>query len=130
MLQEINLAALNKALTLMFGDEHSGLVTKLYTAFDAAMKEGHELGKQEGQLNMEAACDEAFDAGWEHGEIQAAAKATDDEEGAHAEGYDDGFLDGAALARSNPTLADVYVQDILNDREDEHYEAVAAALAR
>jgi hypothetical protein len=130
MLQEVNLIALDKALTLLFGDEHSALVAKLYTAFDTAMKNGFELGLQQGQENLEAACDAAFDSGYEYGEAEGLLRGAADPNDEVSTAYDDGYLHGVGDARACPALADEVVQDILQIRAEDHFEAIEDVLER
>jgi hypothetical protein len=40
------------------------------------------------------------------------------------ESFDDGYLEGVDDARRRPAFADSHVQDILNDRADEHFESL------
>jgi hypothetical protein len=126
MMQEINLVALDQTLTLLFGNQHRELVTKLYTAFDQTMKAGYELGMQKGQENLEAACDASFDNGWEHGEQEGRGVADVDATAQISTAYDDGYLHGVGDARSQPHLADEIVQDIINVRAEDFYEALDA----
>jgi hypothetical protein len=130
MLQEINLVALDQTLTLLFGNQHRELVTKLYTAFDQTMKQGYELGLMQGQVNLEAACDASFDNGFEYGKTEGALEAEVGIEAALTEAYDDGYLDGVQDARANPALADEVVQDIINVRAEDHFEAIEDVLER
>jgi hypothetical protein len=55
--------------------------------------------------------------------MMAMGDSSDAEE-ARSEAYDDGYLHGVQDARANPALADENVQDIINDRADEHFEAL------
>jgi hypothetical protein len=43
------------------------------------------------------------------------------------ESFDDGYLEGVDDARRRPAFADSHVQDILNDRADEAFEALGDA---
>jgi hypothetical protein len=122
--QTVNGKALNDALNLMFGPELTGVVGKLYFALDASMKAGYELGVQAGQENLEAACDASFDSGFVYGKTEGALEAEVGIEAALTEAYDDGYLDGVQDARANPALADEVVQDILQIRAEDHFEAL------
>jgi hypothetical protein len=93
------------------------ILAKLADTIDQAQQAAYELGVLKGQENLEAACDASFDNGWEAaGLVEAETKGT--------QAWEDGYLDGVQDARANPTLADVMVQDIINDRADEFYEAI------
>jgi hypothetical protein len=122
--QTVNGKALNDAINLMFGPELTGVVGKLYFALDASMKQGYELGLLKGQENLEAACDASFDSGFEYGKTEGALEAEVGIEDALTSAYDDGYLDGVQDARANPALADEVVQDILQIRAEDHFEAI------
>jgi hypothetical protein len=115
--QEVNVDAMFRATALMFGDQAAMILAKLADTIDQAQQAAYELGLQKGQENLEAACDASFDNGWD-----AAGLAEAETMGTQA--WEDGYLDGVQDARANPTLTDVMVQDIINDRADEFYEAI------
>jgi hypothetical protein len=116
--QEVNVDAMHRATALLFGDQAAMILAKLADTIDQAQQAAYELGVLKGQENLEAACDASFDNGWEASGIAAA-------EAHSTQAWEDGYLDGVQDARANPTLADVMVQDIINDRADEFYEAQA-----
>jgi hypothetical protein len=122
--QEVNVEAMYRATTLLFGDQASMILAKLADVIDKAMVDGYELGLQEGRAGLEAACDASFDAGWQFGEAEGALEAAAGDEEEQAEAYDDGYLQGVQDARANPTLADETVQEIISLRAEEHFEAV------
>jgi hypothetical protein len=123
--QTVNGKALNDAINLMFGPELTGVVGKLYFALDASMKQGYELGLLKGQENLEAACDASFDTGYTHGEKDGLLQGEGVSSAAISEAYDDGYLEGVRDARAAPWFADGVVQDIINVRAEEHYEALS-----
>jgi hypothetical protein len=115
--QEVNVDAMFRATALMFGDQAAMILAKLADTIDQAQQAAYELGVLKGQENLEAACDASFDNGFENG---AAEAGTND----ITEAYDDGYMEGVRDARANPGLADTIVQDIINDRADEFFEAL------
>jgi hypothetical protein len=128
--QEVNVEAMYRATELMFGPQASIILAKLADVIDKAMVDGYEQGLLDGQEKFEAACDAAFDAGWQNAEEQSNTEAAVDIMAAHSEGYDDGYLHGVQDARANPTLADAVVQDIINVRAEYHFEAIEDVLER
>jgi hypothetical protein len=101
---------------LLFNVE-SGLLRDMFSIVERAMREGYELGLMQGQENIEVYTAKAFDHGYEKG---AEVSGND-------ERWDDGYLAGVDDARSRPGIADSLVQDILNDRADEFFEALGDA---
>lgn len=116
--QEVNVEAMYRATELMFGEQASLILAKLADVIDKAMVDGYAAGLADGQENLEAACDASFDAGWEAAGIADEAQS--------AEAYDDGYLSGVQDARANPALADEVVQDIINSRAEEFFDAMYA----
>ncbi|MHC2284464.1 hypothetical protein [Bradyrhizobium barranii] len=92
---------------------------------EAALRHGYELGKQDGQMNLEAACDASFDSGWQYGADKASLENAVERDAFFGEAYDTGYLQGVRDARANPALADDVVQDILAVRAEDHYERLA-----
>jgi hypothetical protein len=118
--QEANVEAVYRASELMFGKDASMILAKLADVIDQAMKDGYEQGLMDGLENVEASMDDAFDNGFEKG---ADVSGNTDK-------WDDGYLAGVDDARSRPGVADSLVQDILNDRADEAFEAIEDVLER
>jgi hypothetical protein len=118
--QEVNVDAMYRATTLLFGDQAAMILAKLADTIDRAQQDAYAVGVLDGHDNREAACDAAFDAGWEHGE--AEGRGVSDANASLA--FDEGYLQGVQDARVSPTYADLNVQDIINDRADEHFETL------
>jgi hypothetical protein len=118
--QEVNVDAMFRATALMFGDQAAMILAKLADTIDQAQQAAYELGVLKGQENLEAACDASFDSGWEASGIAST-------EAHSTQAWEDGYLDGVHDARANPTLADEMVQNIINDRADECFEALEDA---
>jgi hypothetical protein len=128
--QEVNVDAMYRATTLLFGDQAALILAKLADTIDRAQQDAFAAGLAEGQENLHVAADAAFDAGYAEGYAWGSAEgvmqAIDEGDAVDSEAlYDDGYLDGVRDARANPALADETVQDIINDRADEHFEALA-----
>jgi hypothetical protein len=113
-----------RATALMFGDQAAMILAKLADTIDQAQQAAYELGLQKGQENLEAACDASFDSGWQFGEAEGTGAGLADVDAQASEAYDEGYLDGVDHARRRPDLADEMVQDIINDRADEFFEAL------
>jgi flagellar biosynthesis/type III secretory pathway protein FliH len=135
--QTMNVEALARATTLLFGAAETEIVAKTYQAFAAAMQNAYETGRIDGvhaeNDRAEGLIDEAFDEGFEQGarftklEMQLDAELAEaDAEQSIDESFDDGYLEGVADARRIPAFADDRVQQIINDRADEAYEALEA----
>jgi flagellar biosynthesis/type III secretory pathway protein FliH len=129
--QEVNVDAMYRATTLLFGDQAALILAKLADTIDRAQQDAYEAGKNEGLMGLHDATETSFDVGYTSGYDQGFAEATmmamgdsSDAEEARSEAYDDGYLHGVQDARANPALADENVQDIINDRADEHFEAL------
>jgi flagellar biosynthesis/type III secretory pathway protein FliH len=112
--QEVNVEAMYRATELMFGEQASMILAKLADVIDKAMADGYEQGLVDGLENAEVATSASFDNGFEAGQQNADT----------AEAYDDGYLAGVQDARANPALADETVQDIINVRAEDYYEAL------
>jgi hypothetical protein len=125
--QEVNVDAMYRATTLLFGDQAAMILAKLADTIDRAQQDAYAVGLAEGQENLEAACDASFDAGWQFGEEEGRGAGIADVDAQAAEAYDDGYLDGVDRARRRPDLADEMVQDIINVRAEDHFEALEDA---
>jgi flagellar biosynthesis/type III secretory pathway protein FliH len=124
--QEVNVEAMYRATELMFGEQASMILAKLADVIDKAMVDGYEQGLLDSQENLEAATAASFDNGYALGSAEGIMQAQDEADG--AESYDDGYLQGVADARANPSLADESVQDIINVRAEDHFEAIEDVL--
>lgn len=125
--QEVNVDAMYRATELMFGDQAAMILAKLADVIDKAMVDGYEQGLMQGQVNLEAACDASFDAGWENGEAEGLLQGEAVSDEIASDAYDDGYLDGVDHARRRPDLADECVQDIINVRAEDHFNALLDA---
>jgi hypothetical protein len=122
--QEVNVDAMYRATTLLFGDQAAMILAKLADTIDEAQKAAYELGLAAGQENLQTAADDAFDLGWQFGEAEGHGAGIAGVDAQASEAYDEGYLDGVDHARRRPDLADEMVQDIINMRAEGHFEAL------
>jgi hypothetical protein len=104
--QTLNSKALNDALVLMFGQQVTAIVGKLYYTIDRAMKDGYELGVLDGVKAVEETADKAFDEGFDQGYDQGEADGLYE--------ADESYIQGVADARARPQLADDNVAQIIS----------------
>jgi hypothetical protein len=122
--QEVNVDAMYRATTLLFGDQAAMILAKVADTIDRAQQDAYAAGLAAGQENLEAACDASFDAGWQFGEAEGRLEAEGDIEAEIAASGDEGYIEGVRDARANPAFADEVVQEILTNLAAEHYEAL------
>jgi hypothetical protein len=120
--QEVNLIALDAALTALYGAQDHALVAKLYFMAEKALKDGYDLGKAEAEQNVEERLDEAFDNGWDFG----MHDASHDIDTRLAEADDNGYIQGVADARARPATADTNVAGIVAYQAEQAYDAAMA----
>ena len=105
-------------------DVSTGTLRNAFAIVEEAIRHGYEMGKQDGLENLEATCDASFDRGFEYGKTEGALESEVGIEDAMSDSFDDGYLDGVSDARRFPDFASETVQDIINDRAAEHFEAL------
>jgi hypothetical protein len=94
MVQEVNVLALRRSLEAVVGPDQTRVIEGVYQLIDRAMKDGYDLGFEDGQVDKDNQLDAAFD-----------------------NGFDEGYLEGVADARVRPATADKNVREILFEQD-------------
>jgi hypothetical protein len=104
----VNTRALISTLTLIGGEELVGIAAKLYSVIDQSQVAGYNAGHLDG-----------YQQGHEQGYMQAQADGLVSEMDAVAQAEDEGYVAGVHDARVNPAVADLVVEEITREQNDE-----------
>jgi hypothetical protein len=122
--------ALQRAIKALLGQEVLQQVNSVYVAIDEAMnfawneavkvtEAAHKEATEDTASENEAQMAFVFDLGKDQGVRETLERITESEQ----EAFDDGYVDGVQDARSQPDVADDYIEYLIELDEAEAFEA-------
>jgi flagellar biosynthesis/type III secretory pathway protein FliH len=122
MFSTIHEKTLIDVATLLVGPQATTAILAVYQLVDKAQAEAYELGHTDAQQGVEEATADAFDQGYELGEMEGQAVALTDIEARVEAAGDLGYIKGVSDARARPADADEIVADICAQSAEELYD--------